>query len=113
MRLQTLGKRIAFETGVVKDWSCDAKGAVGAFNLTIQGLTGFGVSPSFVNMDEPLLSGRVAPCSQPDSVTVAAVVSWMQNAVASVPGILIVEIEPYPIFSAQGKETHILCRKLT
>lgn len=77
---------------------------MGAFNLTLQGMQAFGVVPAFVNMDEPLLSGRSSPCSQPDSKTVSSVVAWMHAAVFAVPSIQINEIEPYPFFSADELE---------
>lgn len=98
--LGQLGKAVGFETGVVKDWSCDASAALGAFNLTISGMASVGVRPSVVTMDESLISGRTPPCSQSDQQTVAAVVRWMNGAAAAVPGLSFVEIEPYPYFSA-------------
>jgi hypothetical protein len=110
-RLSQLGKYVAFETGVVKDWSCDGVGAQAAFNLTVQHMDVFDIKPAFVNMDEPLLSGRAAPCTQSDDVTVSvallylllllclffcqarAVVRWMNQATQHVPQLQINDVK--------------------
>lgn len=94
--LARLGKRVAIETGVVKDWGCNGRNAVGSLNLTLAGTGAFGITVNAIDMDESLNSGRQPPCSQPDSVTAQGVLFFTRAVSSFQPQISFNEVEPYP-----------------
>jgi len=106
--LQSWGKKTAIEVAAVKEYYCtpDGSGMAAAVTASIQSIHAVenaGGSVTYLAMDEPFVSGRLAVCGGPAlEPTADRVATYVAGVRAAFPNVRIGLIEAYPFSTADA-----------